>query len=46
MSFVEEVKKKCENFNDNCIFNADQSGITKEFHSGRTLEFKGIIKIN
>jgi hypothetical protein len=40
--FVNSTKSFLKNFTDDQIYNTDQSGFTKEVHSGRTLEFKGV----
>ena len=41
MEFVQKAKVLCNDYDDDNIFNADQSGFTKELHSGRTLDIKG-----
>lgn len=41
MEFVQKAKVLCNNYDDDNIFNADQSGFTKKLHSGRSLDIKG-----
>jgi hypothetical protein len=38
--FINSSKLFLENFTDDNVYNTDQSGFSKEIHSGRTLEFK------
>jgi hypothetical protein len=40
-SFVISTKLLLQNFADDDVYNSDQSGFSKEIHSGRTLEFQG-----
>jgi hypothetical protein len=40
--FINSSKLFLENFTDDNVYNTDQSGFSKEIHSGRTLEFKGV----
>jgi hypothetical protein len=39
--FVNSTKLFLQNFADDDVYNSDQSGFSKEIHSGRTLEFQG-----
>jgi hypothetical protein len=39
--FVDAVREDAKNYSSNEIFNTDQVGLEKEFHSSRTLTFKG-----
>jgi hypothetical protein len=39
--FVNSSKIFLANYSDDDVYNTDQSGFTREIHSGRTLEFKG-----
>ena len=43
--FREEMKKKCANYDDDCIWNVDETGIQKEMRTGRTLWFRNEKKV-
>jgi len=43
--FVEKVKSKIALIGEDNVYNSDQSGFNLEMHAGRTLSFKGTLKV-
>ncbi|KYN13188.1 hypothetical protein ALC57_14632, partial [Trachymyrmex cornetzi] len=43
--FVEKVKTKIVLIGEDNVYNSDQSGFNLEMHAGRTLSFKGTLKV-
>jgi hypothetical protein len=43
--FIDSTKHFIQDYSDDEVLNTDQSGFTKELHSGRTLEFKGVRQV-